>query len=66
MTVGEKEATSGNAVDYTNTWLGFNVVEDKADTSENEATKLVVLAATDKTSILGKQSEGTCTLAQER
>ena len=67
LTPGEKEATSGNAIDYTATWLGFKLVADNADTVDvNEATKLVVLAATDKTSILGKQEEGTCTLAQER
>ena len=58
---------TGYAVDYSTTWTGFNVVkEDDADTTGDDRTKLVVLESTDSTSTLGKQEDGTCTLAQEK
>ena len=62
-----KPSGTGYAVDYSATWTGFKVVTTNDDkTTEDDRTKLVVLKSTPKTSTLGNQADGTCTLAQER
>ena len=58
-----------NATSYSETWVGFKVYagDDAATLDVVETpTRLVVLKSTDSTSTLGKQKDGTCTLAQEK